>query len=126
MPRKRTTGFTEREIEILTILWDAGEASVEDIRTKLTGTPTGSTVRTLLSVMVDRGFVVDNGKGYAKLYRACIDRLEGQRSALQKFIDTVFSGSTDALLLRLMDNEDVDLDRLKALQARLESSEDNE
>ena len=44
MARKRTTGFTDREAEILSILWDLGEASVEDIRRRLSGNPTASTV----------------------------------------------------------------------------------
>ncbi len=123
MARKRTKGFTEREVEILSILWDMDQASVEDIRKRLAGSPTASTVRTLLMVMVDRGFVADNGKDYAKLYHAEIDKKAGQQSALKRLIDTVFGGSTEAMLLRLMDEEEVDIERLKTLRKKLDDME---
>ena len=120
MARKRTKGFTEREAEILSILWDMRQASVEDIRKRLIGSPTASTVRTLLTVMAGRGFVADDGTGYAKLYHAKIDKQAGQHSALKRLIDTVFGGSTEAMLLRLMEEEEVDIERLKKLRKKLD------
>jgi len=120
MARKRTKGFTEREAEILSILWDMGQASVEDIRKRLIGSPTASTVRTLLTVMAGRGFVADDGTGYAKLYHAKIDKQAGQHSALKRLIDTVFGGSTEAMLLRLMEEEEVDIERLTKLRKKLD------
>ncbi len=71
-----------------------GQASVADIRKRLIGSPTASTVHTLLKVMAGRGFVADDGTGYAKLYHAKIDKQAGQDSALKRLIDTVFGGST--------------------------------
>ena len=120
MARKRTKGFTEREAEILSILWDMRQASVEDIRKRLIGSPTASTVRTLLTVMAGRGFVADDGTGYAKSYHAKIDKQAGQHSALKRLIDTVFGGSTEAMLLRLMEEEEVDIERLKKLRKKLD------
>jgi BlaI family penicillinase repressor len=118
--RKGTKGFTETEAEILSIIWDLGQASVEDVRKRLAGSPAASTVRTLLMVTVDRGFVADNGKDYARLYHAEIDKKAGQQSALKRVIDTVFGGSADAMLLRLMDDEEVDINRLKGLRKKLD------
>jgi predicted transcriptional regulator len=123
MPRKKTKGFTERESEIMSILWERGSASVEEIRERLTGAPSASTVRTLLAIMADRGLVADDGKGYAKRYHARIDRAEAQGPALRRMIDTLFAGSAEALVLRLMDEGEVDLDQLQRLQARLRGGE---
>ena len=120
MARKRTKGFTEREAEILSVLWDMGQASVADIRKRLIGSPTASTVRTLLTVMAGRRFVADDGTGYAKLYHAKINKQAGQHSALKRLIDTVFGGSTEAMLLRLMEEEEVDIERLKKLRKKLD------
>lgn len=119
MPRKKTKGFTEREAEIMSILWERGSASVEEVRERLTGPPSASTVRTLLAIMADRGLVADDGKGYAKRYHARIGRAEAQGPALRRMIDTLFAGSAEALVLRLMDEGEVDLDQLQRLQARL-------
>jgi predicted transcriptional regulator len=119
MPRKRTQGFTEREAEIMSILWELGEASVEQIRERLTGAPTASTVRTLLAIMADRGLVADDGKGYAKRYHARINRAEAQGSALRRLIDNLFAGSAEALVLRLVDEGKVDIEQLQHLQTRI-------
>ncbi len=119
MSRKKTKGLTEREAEIMAVLWDLGEASVEGIRERLKGAPSASTVRTLLAIMADRGLVADDGKGYAKRYRARLDRADAQGSALRRMIDTLFAGSAEALVLRLIDAGDVDLDRLQRLRDRL-------
>ncbi|SVC49102.1 uncharacterized protein METZ01_LOCUS301956, partial [marine metagenome] len=69
MARKRTTGLTGREIEILRVLWELGDAPVEQIRQRLSRTPTASTVRRLLSIMADRGVVLDDGKIYGRRFR---------------------------------------------------------
>lgn len=119
MPRKKTKGFTEREAEIMAILWERGNASVEEIRERLVGVPSASTVRTLLAIMADRGLVADDGKGYAKSYHPRIDQAEAQGSALRRLIDGLFAGSAEALLLRLVDEGKVDLEQLQRLQARL-------
>lgn len=119
MPRKKSKGLTEREAEIMSILWERGSASVEEIRERLTGPPSASTVRTLLAIMADRGLVADDGKGYAKRHHARVDRAEAQGPALRRMIDTLFAGSAEALLLRLVDEGEVDLHQLQRLQARL-------
>lgn len=119
MARKRTKGLTEREAEIMAILWELQEATVEDIRERLPGAPSASTVRTLLAIMTDRGLVADNGKEYARRYRARLDQTEVQRSALRKLIDGLFAGSTEAMLLHLIDEGEVDVEQLKRLQERL-------
>ncbi len=119
MPRKRTQGLTDREAEIMSILWDISDASVEDIRERLSDTPSASTVRTLLAIMVDRGLVAHDGAEYAKRYRTRLDRSEAQWPALRRLIDRLYAGSTEALLVHLVDQGEVDLEQLKRLQARL-------
>lgn len=119
MARKRMVGFTDREVEILAILWEHGDASVEDIRQRLSGEPTASTVRTLLNVMTDREYIGDNGKEYGRTYHAKVSKAEGQRSVLRNMIDTVFAGSAEALMLRLLEAENLDWDRVKKLRKRL-------
>jgi len=125
MPRKKTTGLTEREAEIMSILWDLGSASVEAIRERLKGAPSASTVRTLLAIMAGRGLVADDGKGYAKRYHPRIDRAEAQGPALRRMIDTLFAGSSEALVLRLIDAGEVDLEQLQRLRDRLRGEGSN-
>ena len=121
MVRKRTQGLTEREAEIMAILWEREQANVEEIRAQLKNKPAASTVRTLLAIMIERGLVADDGSVYAKQYRALVDKDVAQKSALRRLIDTFFAGSTEEVLLRLVDEGEVDADQLKALQKRIHS-----
>ena len=122
MPRRRTRGLTERESEIIHILWESGGATVQDIRSRLQGRPSASTVRTLLNIMADRGMIADDGRAYGRRYHARVGREEVQRSALRRLVDRLFDGSTEAVVVRLMDDGDVDAERVLELQAQVERS----
>lgn len=117
MEQKRK-GLTERETEILSILWALGEASVEDIRQRLPNSSSASTIRGLITIMEDRKLVTNDGTGYGKRYRPLVSQADVQSSAAQKLIDSLFGGSAEALLLRLMNEEKVDWHRLQALRDR--------
>ena len=124
MPRKRTEGLTDREAEIMAVLWQMGQASVEDIRQRLEGRPAASTVRSLLAIMAERGLVADDNTVYAKKYRPKLGQSQAQDSALRRVIDRLFSGSTEELLVRLIDEGAVDSAQLERLQKRLRERRD--
>jgi BlaI family transcriptional regulator, penicillinase repressor len=119
MTRKRTAGPTDREGEILAILWDTEQADVEQIRKRLKGKPTANTVRTLLTIMMDRGLVQDDGKAYRRTYSARIPKQDVQRSAVRRLLQTLFAGSAEEMILHLVDAGEVDATKLAELQARL-------
>ena len=113
MARKRSQGLTEREAEIMSILWELGNASVEDVRRRMENSPAASTVRTLIGIMVERGLVADDGSVYGKQFHARVDKSDAQASALRRLIDNLFAGSTEDLLVRLVDEGEVDVEQLK-------------
>ena len=116
MARKRSQGLTDREAEIMSILWDLGCATVDQVRARMKGDPTGNTVRTLMGIMVERGLIEDDGRAYAREYTPRVERNEAQASAARRLIDSLFAGSAEDLVMRLMDEGEVDLDQLNRLQ----------
>jgi len=60
MPRKPSEVFTEKELEIMKVVWQLGEASVKDIQERLPGEPHYNSVLTIIRVL-DR-----NGKYLAR------------------------------------------------------------
>ena len=119
MPRKRNVGLTQRETEILGILWEKGPVSVDEISRHLEGGPAASTVRTLLGIMEERGLVKHDGQTYGKLYDAAVKEGSMQGSALRRLVDSFFAGSTEKMLLRLVDEGEVDLEQIKRLEQRI-------
>lgn len=122
MSRNRTQGLTEREAEILAILWREGEANVEEVRAQLKDAPSSNTVRMLLTIMLNRNLVVDDGRGYRKRYRAKDAREKTQTSALRRLMDTLFEGSAEEMVVRLTDSGEMDTDQLKALYERAKAA----
>src|SRR5436190_1918396 len=62
MPRPASELLTDREAQIMEILWSRGRATAEEVRTALTDEPHDSTVRTLLRVLKEKGYVKIAGR----------------------------------------------------------------
>jgi predicted transcriptional regulator len=108
MARRRSAGLTEREAEILAILWREGEATVEQIRSELEDRPTTATVRKLLALMRERGLVDGDGRRPAPRYRALHRARVFQGPATRRLLDTHFGGSAYGLVRCLVDEGWID------------------
>jgi predicted transcriptional regulator len=105
VPRTLPDILTEREAQIMDVLWRHGEALADEIREELPGEPHDSTVRTLLRILETKGFVSHETRGKAFVYRPAVERAQAQRSALRKFLGRLFDGSAESLVLRLIEDE---------------------
>lgn len=119
MARPREEGLTTRENQIMQVLWDQDEASVEEIREHLPQNLAGSTIRTLLTIMEGKGYVHWRKQGKAKVYRPLTERQKAQTSALRQLTERLFEGSASLLLARLVEEEQVSLEELDALRRKL-------
>lgn len=119
MPGRRQEGMTGRETEIMHVIWSLGEGTVEDIRDRLSEDLANSTVRTLLSIMEDKGYVGFHKAGKAKVFRALIPREEAQASALRNLTHRLFQESADQLVARLVEDEQISLEELDRLRRSL-------
>jgi BlaI family transcriptional regulator, penicillinase repressor len=116
MPRRRASALTEREAQILDILWARGHATADEIRVALPGQPHDSTVRTLLRVLEDKGHVTHlPGGGRTFIYRPVIAREKAQQAALGGLLARFFGGSAESLVLRLLEEEHLTAEELQAL-----------
>jgi predicted transcriptional regulator len=121
MARPRVEGLTPRELGIMDVLWDRQQVSVQDIQDNLPDRLVDSTIRTLLQIMEDKGYVASWKEGRANMYRPTITRDQVERSALSTMIDRVFGGRPEALLARMVEDEHVDADALEKVRRTLEA-----
>ena len=115
MARPVSEMLTDREAQIMQILWAAGEATAEQVRRELPDDLHDSTVRTLLRVLAEKGYVKVRGRQPAA-YVPVVARQEAQQKAATRLIERLFGGSADTLVLRLLENEQLtpqQLDELK-------------
>ncbi|MBS0266296.1 MAG: BlaI/MecI/CopY family transcriptional regulator [Planctomycetes bacterium] len=107
MPRGKATALTDREAQIMEILWQEGPTTADVIRARLPGEPHDSTVRTLLRVMEQKGLVAHTLEQRAYVYHALIQQAKAQRTAIQGLIRRLFGGSAKKLVLQLLDDEEI-------------------
>jgi BlaI family penicillinase repressor len=112
--------LTGREAQIMDVLWRVDEATAEQVRAGLVDPLHDSTVRTLLRVLVTKGYVAQESKGKAFVYRASIARAGAQRHALGSVLARFFGGSAEDLVLRLIEDERLTPEQLDEI--RLASS----
>lgn len=112
--------LTKRERQIMDALYKLGRATAAEIRQRLDGAPSDSTVRTQLRVLEAKGHVVHEAHGLRYVYLPTVPRRSASRSALRHLVDTFFDGSTAKAVAALLGGEgarvsDEDLDRIARL-----------
>jgi predicted transcriptional regulator len=115
---------TERELEILKILWDLGEGSVRAVyeRMRQAHAPiVQNTVQAFLRTMEDKGLVRHRTQGRTFVYRPVPGRGETEQRLVSGVLDRVFDGAIDQLVqsaLSLRKPTAQELDRLEELLRR--------
>lgn len=125
MPRKRLQGLrgrqlpTASELRLLQILWNSGEATVEEIVNAHSprNRPNYKTTQTLLRIMEQKGFIEHESRGRVFVFKPLISRKIIDRGFVQVLLSQNFGGSATGLFLNLLEAATVkekDLDELEA------------
>ena len=125
MPRSRSEALTEREAQVMDVLWRLGPATAEQVREALPGRPHDSTVRTLLRVLEGTGHVARDDRGTAYTFRATVDRARAQRTAVRSLLNRFFGGSAEDLVLRLVEDEAITPEQLEEIRQSLQTQQGN-
>ena len=115
MGRTPAAGLTDREAEIMEQLWKLGTATSEQIRAQLPGEAHDSTIRTILRILEEKGFVNHRREGRSFVFQPLVPREKVQRNTLGHVIRRFFSGSPHDLVLRLLEDEHLSSADLEAL-----------
>ncbi|MFK7741727.1 MAG: BlaI/MecI/CopY family transcriptional regulator [Planctomycetota bacterium] len=116
---------TERELQILKVLWDRGEATVREVYEALREQLpiVQNTVQAFLRIMEDKQLVSHTTRGRSFVYRAELDRDPTSKRLVSSVLDGVFDGALDALVasaLSVKKPNNKELERLRELLAEHE------
>jgi predicted transcriptional regulator len=113
--------LTRREREIMDALFAIGDrASAEEIRERLTGSPSYSTVRAMLAKLEAKGYIRHREEGLRYVYSPTTSRVTAQRNALHKLVRVFFDGSPSQTATALLKQERWTDEELDALSAEIE------
>src|SRR3954468_17425919 len=62
--------FTDRELDVMAILWQRGPSTVAEVRSRLSDPLAHNTVLTVLTVLEEKGYVTHTEEGKAHRFRA--------------------------------------------------------
>ena len=113
--------FTDRELDVMAVLWSRGSATVAEVRERLPDDLAYTTVLSVLRTLEDKGHVSHRGEGKAHRYFPLVERRVAGRSALARLIDTVFNGSPELLLTQLVSDRDLSDDQIKNLRRLMDA-----
>jgi predicted transcriptional regulator len=109
---------TEGELELLTILWERGEATVRDVfeavNERRPVVYTG--VQKLMQIMLDKGLVERDATERAHVYRAAVAKDDTERRFMRELSDRFFAGSAAQLALRALEMEPASDDDLREIR----------
>jgi predicted transcriptional regulator len=113
--------FTDRELDIMAALWDAGEATVADVRAHVRDELAYTTVQTMLRILEEKGYVAHREEGRAHVFYPLVEREAAGTSALDRLRRKIFGGSAELLLTHVVADRDLRPDELRRMQALLEA-----
>jgi BlaI family transcriptional regulator, penicillinase repressor len=121
---------TEKELEILQIVWERGSASVKDIHEAMGGDDANgyTTILKFMQIMHDKGLVTREKNGKLHIYSAVPSLENTRQQLLDKMINTVFQGSAARLVMSALGNNNSskeELDEIKAYLDKLVQDGDN-
>ncbi|HKL14965.1 MAG TPA: BlaI/MecI/CopY family transcriptional regulator [Balneolaceae bacterium] len=123
--RKSLTPLGETEMEVLHHVWNAGEASVSDIRERILKDRkvAYTTIMTVMKNLADKGYLKYRKEGISYIYSAAIDPSNVQYNLVDRLVKKVFHGSPKDLVQALVKNEklsDADREEIKKLIQSME------
>ncbi len=123
--RKRAATLTPQELEIMKIVWKTGQATVREVyetlleRRKVAYT----TVLTMMKILETKGYLTKDRDERAHVYRPARAEQTVVRGMVREFVDRVFNGSAQPLLLHLVKDRRLSERELEELARLLRESE---
>jgi predicted transcriptional regulator len=116
--------LTKLELEIMQVIWRLGEANVAAVQAGLDRELAYTTVQTMLNILERKGKLKRQLQGRAFLYSATVSESKASGHALKDFIDRVFAGSSEDLVMSLLKHNQIDAKKLAKIARRLEKDGD--
>ena len=105
MAKKKTPlELGRRERQIVETVTELGEASVAEVLERLEKPPSYSSVRKMLSVLVEKKWLKVRQDGKRYIYRLAADPTKSRQNAVSRLLRTFFAGSPSDALASLLDS----------------------
>jgi predicted transcriptional regulator len=122
--KPKSSTLTPQELEIMKVVWQKGEATVRDVyedlleRRKIAYT----TVMTMLNVLETKGHLRKRQDDRAFVYRPTKPEATVVRSMVREFVDRLFDGAAEPLVVHLLKDRHFTRKELEDLARHIEEA----
>jgi BlaI family transcriptional regulator, penicillinase repressor len=117
--------LSEAQLEIMHVVWDRGETTVADVWKALSARRAVSrnTVLTMLSRLVEKGWLRCDAEEHAHRYCAAVPREATLGTMVGRLVETAFGGSAEGLVLALLHGRGISKDEARRIRAVIDRAE---
>ena len=116
--------LTDREADVMRVLWDQGPSVVNQVKEHLADDLAYTTVLTILRTLEQKGYVKHEEEGRVHRYFAAVKEDAARKSALQHLTGKLFKGSAELLFTHLVADRKLSKDQVKRMRDLLAQSAD--
>jgi predicted transcriptional regulator len=124
--RKPASTLTPQELAIMKVVWRKKEATVRDVyETLRESRPVAyTTVMTMMRILQEKGFLTKATEDRAHVYTPAIPQQKVVGTMLRDFVDRVFDGASESLLLHLAKDNTLTAKQKRLLAKLLDEEKD--
>ena len=125
MARKKNIGPTDKELQILSILWKNGPSTVRQINSKINQSETTgyTTTLKLMQIMLDKGLLKRDDSAKTHTYMHADTENLVQKEIVGSLLNRVFAGSTEKLVMSALSAKKVSKDELNNIKLLIKQKE---
>jgi len=118
--------LTDREADVMQVLWEHGPSLVADVRERLSDKLAYTTVLTVLRTLEAKGYVSHDEEGRGHRYFASVKQQAARKNALQHLTNKLFKGSTELLFSHLVSDQKLSSEQISRMRKLLSERFDKE
>ncbi len=121
--RSAKSTLTEQELEIMKVIWSLDTATVRQVyetllqRRRIAYT----TVMTMMNILEQKGYLKKRQEDRAYVYRTTQPQKQVVRSMVRDFVNRVFNGSAEPLLVHLVEDKQLTRKDLEEIRKSIET-----
>ena len=118
--------LTDREADVMQILWDHGPSVVAEVRARLSDELAYTTVLTILRTLEAKGYVRHEEEGRVHRYSTAVQRRAARKSALRHLTGKLFNGSSELLFAHLVADRKLTPQQIQRMRKLLDGKPDKD
>ena len=108
--------FPPRELQVMSVLWKRGSATVTEVRDELPEQLAYTSVLSALQTLEEKGYVRHEAEGRAYRYFPTVKAERAGGSALARIRDAIFQGSAERMFAQIVSDRGLGREELERMR----------